>query len=749
MKRIAAWTICLCLLLHICSVWAQDEAFYPLLSELKIMQGDPDGNMRPEDSVSRAEFAKIAVAASRNHSSAAAGTAVSPFRDVPYTHWAAPYVRAAVSYGYCRGYLDATFRPDEQVLYEEALTMLLKVLGYTEDDFGYSWPYGQIGLAQQLGIADGVEAAAGEAITRGQAAQLVYQTLCTKTKDSSALLLTAFDVQETKEVTLLADQRLMPSLTAEQVYTDQGTFQFPNRRESDMGKTGTLYVKDRDRAVAFVPKSGTGAYEVYIVYAVLDSELACYGESGMVSLPMDNGTLIYSGKTATTYGAVKNTLAMGDCIYISRDGQDIDHGVLKTGSMQGPITAGENWMTVLGTEQPVVFRDGEKQDVSAVQGGDVLYYLPELSMVFAYHERVIGVYEKALPNQDAPQSVVISGVEYQLESAEAFRKLSSLGSVRIGETITALLGRDGKIADVALGEGGSAEGVNVYGYVVGTGTKNRVGTDGLTSSDYYIRLAHPDGTEREYTCLSDYREYMNQVVGLRFTDGAAKLIHVNEQKVTGSVDVDHLRIGSDTIASGIRILDVGTTESSRSSLYTTIPLNRLRGVTLRADDVFYAGRDKDGRITELILNDVSGDSYSYGILTKARNATGNAVYGEYTYLLDGAYKEVKSQGRVFNLSSNTPVRIALNAKTGALEEMSALRSVQGRFEELREDAIVIDGKEYPLSGRVEVYQQLSSTSYSYSKLSVSELRNGEYRNITAYYDKSIDRGGRIRVITVK
>lgn len=749
MKRMVAWVLCLIMLLGAVSVSAAEDSYYALLADLKIMQGDPDGNMRTEDPVSRAEFAKIAVASSKYHSSVATGTAVSPFRDVPYSHWAAPYIRAAVSYGYCRGYLDATFRPDDQVLFEEALTMLLKVLGYTEEDFGYSWPYGQIGLADQLGITDGVSAAAGDPITRGQAAQLVYQTLCTKQKESGTLLLSEFDVQEMKEVTLLADQRMMPSLTSEQVYTDQGTFTFSARNEADMGKTGTLYVKDGDRAVAFVPKSASGAYEVYTVYAVLDGELACYGESGLTALPMDDGTLVYSGQTATTYGALKSTLSMGDCLYVSREGQDIEHCVLKTGSMEGPVTAGSDWMSSLDVDSPIVFRDGERQDSSAVQAGDVLYYIPELSMVFAYHERVIGVYDKALPNQDSPTSVVISGVEYSLESAEAFRKLSSLGSVRIGDTVTVLLGKDGKIADVVTGEEGSATSQNVYGYVVGTGTKEQVGTDGLTSSSFYIRLALADGTEREYSCLTDYSDSINQVVGLRFTDGAAQTVRASSQNVMGTVDVDEMRIGTDTVASGVKILDVGTTSASRSPLYASVPFSRLRGVTLHSDDVLYAAKDQEGKITELILDDVCSDAYSYGILTSAKNGTGNVLYGQYTYLLDGNYKDVVSQGRVFNISSNTPVRIALNPTTGAVEEMSALQSVAGAFEELREDEIVMDGKAYPLSGRVEVYRRLSSSSYDYSKISINELRNGEYKNITAYYDKAFDRGGRVRILIVR
>ena len=68
-----------------------------LVSALDIMKGDPDGNFRLYDNVTRAEFTKIAIAASDYRNAVAAGMTVSPFYDVSYSHWAAPYIQLAVS----------------------------------------------------------------------------------------------------------------------------------------------------------------------------------------------------------------------------------------------------------------------------------------------------------------------------------------------------------------------------------------------------------------------------------------------------------------------------------------------------------------------------------------------------------------------------------------------------------------------------------------------------------------------------
>ena len=60
-------------------------------------------------------------------------TYVSPYPDVPASHWAAPYVEAAVAAGYVTGYLDGTFRPGNTITLAEGVTMALRLLGYTSE----------------------------------------------------------------------------------------------------------------------------------------------------------------------------------------------------------------------------------------------------------------------------------------------------------------------------------------------------------------------------------------------------------------------------------------------------------------------------------------------------------------------------------------------------------------------------------------------------------------------------------------
>ena len=100
-----------------------------VLSALDIMTGDGAGNLNLSAPVTRAEFVKMLMAASPI--SVGDVTYVSPYPDVPASHWAAPYVEAAVAAGYVTGYLDGTFRPGNTITLAEGVTMALRLLGYT------------------------------------------------------------------------------------------------------------------------------------------------------------------------------------------------------------------------------------------------------------------------------------------------------------------------------------------------------------------------------------------------------------------------------------------------------------------------------------------------------------------------------------------------------------------------------------------------------------------------------------------
>ena len=115
-----------------------EDKIIKIVGALEIMQGDENGNLNLEKEVTRAEFVKMAISASQHKDEADVKPAYSIFPDVQSSHWASGYIKTAVSSGLVNGYLDGTFRPSGYVKLEEAVTVTLKLLGYSDSDFAGS-----------------------------------------------------------------------------------------------------------------------------------------------------------------------------------------------------------------------------------------------------------------------------------------------------------------------------------------------------------------------------------------------------------------------------------------------------------------------------------------------------------------------------------------------------------------------------------------------------------------------------------
>lgn len=155
-----------------------------------IVVGYPDRTFRPDRSITRAEFAKIALLA-------AGLTPISPpsptFTDLPTNHWAFSYVEAAAKAGLFTGFPDGTFRPEEKVLKEEVIAVLVRKMGWdivtppspTFPDLSpehWSAPYVETAIAEELllpnesHLTDGIFQP-GIPATRGQICVLVSRVL--------------------------------------------------------------------------------------------------------------------------------------------------------------------------------------------------------------------------------------------------------------------------------------------------------------------------------------------------------------------------------------------------------------------------------------------------------------------------------------------------------------------------------------------------------------------------------------------
>ena len=99
------------------------------LANMGIISGDPDGSFRPDDSITRAEFTKIAVGFFDKAGDYVDGT----YEDVSASDWYADFIDAAVDLGLIEGYPDGTIRPNASITRAEACTIVNRTLGRVPD----------------------------------------------------------------------------------------------------------------------------------------------------------------------------------------------------------------------------------------------------------------------------------------------------------------------------------------------------------------------------------------------------------------------------------------------------------------------------------------------------------------------------------------------------------------------------------------------------------------------------------------
>lgn len=747
MKKIIALIIAALMLLNAFPSFAAGDVIQsatPLLSALNIMVGDTNGNLRLDSYVSRAEFTKVAVASSSSRHSVATSLKTSSYKDVHATHWAAPYIKVGVGSGYCKGYSDATFRPDNTVTYEEAITILLRVLGYSDDDFGNSWPYGQVGMAKNLGICDGVDAEVGDALIRKDVAILVYNTLNTKMKNSTQILLSIFDVEKKEDVLLTAINEKENSYEDE-VRTSVGTFKFESAISvADIGRQGDLYIENGNEVLAFIPYGGSAFAEKHTVYSLLGESVVTYNNGAMNTLTVPSNTTVYEDDSVTNYAVKSPQIEMGDILYIHRDRVgNIENIIFEDGTVDGPytVTSSYNLSKYSGAK---VMRNGEASSVDEIQNYDVVYYIPDLNMLMSYSNKVTGIYENAEPNKDAPTSVTVSGISYKIESGEAFEKMSSAGKFNYGDTVTLLLGKTNEVADVFTSINTNE---TIYGYLFETGKKEFTRSDLSKYTSHYIKVAIPDGSAVEYATDKDYDNLINSVLEIRFKDGIAKPSRLNAKyDVSTTFDWSGKTLGTNTISSDVKIIDVATTEENEYGSYVSVFPSRLDGVNIPSSSVLYMGKNDKNQINELILKDVTGDVYSYAVVMEADVRTGNRISGSYTYDLNGVTHSLNSTNVIYNVKKGQAAKISFN-KNGVIQSMQAITAITDKITDISHTTLTAGGKKYPISDSVVVYK--TDLNYNYTVIPLSDIMDNDDYSLTAYYDKNGAAGGQIRIIVAR
>lgn len=147
------------------------------LEDREILSGYDDGSFGAEKEITRAEMAAVICRMIGKGEEAEHSTGKTDFDDVSEEHWACGYVNLAAAEGIISGDGNGKFRPDDTVLYEEAIKMTVSALEYEVIEYEYDWSAGYLYVAGAKGISEGLKGSKGENALRGDVAVMVYNGL--------------------------------------------------------------------------------------------------------------------------------------------------------------------------------------------------------------------------------------------------------------------------------------------------------------------------------------------------------------------------------------------------------------------------------------------------------------------------------------------------------------------------------------------------------------------------------------------
>ncbi|MEG6565770.1 S-layer homology domain-containing protein [Thermoanaerobacterium saccharolyticum] len=455
------------------------------LQSLGLVSGMPDGTYQPDGVVTRAQMIAFVNAAEGLQQAAQLAVGPTKFKDVPASYWASGDINIADP----SGYPDGTFKPDNAVTYPEALALILRALGYTAD---YSWPYGVIAKATNVGITNGVTLAANATINRGQMAMLINNALDLDINKydsngvevdsgtkliSKATNMTEYLVVATHDVdSSVAEGKVKVQEVSSTDSTGKRIFKTPttiNVGNVDfnkyLGKVVDVYsAKGGDPVAADVVTTDytfTTDNPNDVNHTVAG---VIYDENGNdITNELQYGSntpIVYNG-VKTTLGAANVKIYDGATVTLTDTDNDgkYDYIVVTNAFKYGPLTVDSDVkasdayiktngvsLQVSGGDIDSVVVTGSVNKLSDIKADDVVYYALSADgskvTLLVVRDSVQGKVTKVAEASDGTYTVTINGKDYTVAKDANGNPLYSGQTPAVDDNGTFVLDKDGKIA---------------------------------------------------------------------------------------------------------------------------------------------------------------------------------------------------------------------------------------------------------------------------------------------------------------
>ena len=701
------------------------------------------------------------------------------FTDVGPTYWARGYVNLASSItiggtagenggttGGTRlimGVGDGTFRPNQAITYGEAVTILMRVLGYGSADVatGSNWYDGYVAVAQSSGLADGLSLGGAATLTRGQAAILFYNLLFTEPKDSDQVYLTTLGGSLEDNVVVLSTDATADDGTTGSVLTTSGTYKtdrvsFPGELN---GTRGQLVLDKNKKLLAVLPEEGSTFRSVTVMGSPEANAIPVLGDE-TISVTLETPVYTSDEQAASTYEKIWTSLRSGaslrlcfnssgklEYIYMpSRTASVSDDNVLV--AKNKPTGSNNPFASLSGGKTPAqIYKNGIPAELSDLRQYDVGTYDKSSDTLFVSDLKLSGLYENAYPNAAAPSTVTVMGAKLTvLPSAQA-----DLAAFKVGDKVTLLLTTTGQVAGAVSPDVAKSNAVGVA-EVKGTMATIKL-LDGILTLEGKTTYSEAAAAKLN-GCLVTVSSYKRDYLTLS---------KVNGKGASTALNLTTNRMGTKELSAGARFFEQVSNgrlvEIDRSDItITSIPANKIT----------YVGYDWAGRVDKLVLNDVTGDCYDYGMIyyraagyeeSKDDGSEGSYQNGEIR-VTNGSGEHTYVVGSVDGAKTNRMGGVAgsldqLDGKNRMAAFMPLNEATGIRRAQFDTDAMLLttNSMVIPISDKVECYNKTTGDWFKPGEdgdhKAALNLALAFSDDITVYYDRSPEEGGKVRIVVVE
>lgn len=724
-----------------------------VLNALGIMEGVGNNRFDPSSLLTRAQFCKLAVTA-LGFSDVSAYGSYTIFPDVKSTHWAAKYINAAVRHpdlqkqAIIRGYADGTFGPDKTVNLGEASTMLLRMLGYTETDVGPFWPADYIARARSVGITDGISISDPKAaVKRSDAAIMLMNTLGAPLKDNEdGMLLDKVASSTVRNCILLATSQTDSSLAAnEAIFFENGAVDSTPRKtagtldKSLIGVYGTIVIgKGSERvAIGIVPNGNK--QESYSVRSVAADGITT--DSQTLRPNRDTPLYVARESKAGTYGEMWASVHSGDTLTLYYD----SYGTLELMAVLPAVSASGSNSFVYGLatsanipQEYKIVKNGAVIDSAKLKKYDVVTLDAASRRALVSDAKISGQYVSGGPTISYPQTVTMYGQTYSISD----RAAATFANLKLNDYITLLFDDAGNVVAAYPKSEVSADMQGVITAVDGKKAAIAL-TNGLT-------LTVETDVEKLY-------DLMGRLVSIgQSSNGKAYLSKKTlSGKVSGTWSIADGKIGNNIVSPRVRIYE----EVLSGAPLAAISVSNISVSSVSSSNIRYTVVDSAGTVTDIVLGDVTGESWVYGIgfgSTKPVETSdldgGSSSYDTHYVTIkywDGG-KTVSEEYRVLSLPSGLggrPVGIPKGYASGSESVSSSLSTLPLTLVDTVQVS-AFDGSDgvRTKDGYYELAEDIGVYITARKEFISLQSAKSNYTSFRVYANKTAANGGKIRVI---